>query len=67
MSRTTTRAALDLGRHLLSIRRRRAALAPTVPAPAGEPLDLVSLRPAPLPWLGDDVTPTWRPGDGGAR
>lgn len=58
---TTTRAALAIGRQVLALRRRRLSLAPTVPAPAGEPLELVSLRPAPLRWLGDDFTPTVRP------
>lgn len=58
---TTTRAALAIGRQVLALRRRRLSLAPTVPAPASEPLEFVSLRPLPLPWLGDDVTPTVRP------
>lgn len=61
MNRTTTRAALAIGRQLLALRRLRMSTAPTVPAPAGEPLELVSLRPLPLPWLGDDFTPTVRP------
>ena len=62
---TTTAAALAIGRQVLALRRRRLSLAPTVPAPAGESLELVSLRPTPLPWLGDDATPTLRPAAGG--
>ena len=64
---TTTRAALAIGRQVLALRRQRMSLAPTVPAPAGEPLELVSLRPTPLPWLGDDLTPTLRPVAGGSK
>ncbi len=59
---TTTAAALDIGRHVLALRRRRLSLAPTVPAPPGSELpSLVPLRPVPLPWIGDDTTPTLRP------
>lgn len=64
---TTTAAALAIGRQVLALRHRRLSLAPTVPAPAGEPLELISLHPAPLRWLGDDVTPTVRPSGEGVR
>ena len=62
---TTTRAALAIGRQVLALRRQRMSLAPTMPAPPGTELPtLVPLRPVPLPWLGDDTTPTLRPEPG---